>query len=262
MIEPLRKAARASADAVDLYLSWLKICLRRAAPRAHGRLLDVGCGDKAFEALFTPFVESYTGVEHQAVFESTQASQRTAKPDVLYDGKRLPFDAASFDTVLSTSVLEHTPDPAALIAEMARVLKPDGTVILTTPFAFRLHEEPYDYYRFTPYGLAAMLERVGLHIVDTQAFGSVWSVVGHKLNSYLAFRLARLQAIGQLLGKMGHEATQHERPRVWTLPAVLPAMVCIAGAARVLDRVAHDPTEALGYLVVAEHAREAARSSV
>jgi hypothetical protein len=135
---------------------------------------------------------------------------------------------------------------------MARVLKPGGTVILTAPFAFRLHEEPYDYYRFTPHGLASMLDRVGLRVVETRAFGGVFGVVGHKLNSYLAFRVGRLQAVGRMLGKMGHEGNHGERLRVWTLPAVVPAMAGIAAAARVLDRVARDPTEALGYLVVAE----------
>jgi SAM-dependent methyltransferase len=252
MNETLRRAARYGADFVDLYLHWLTASLRMAAPRAHGRLLDVGCGDKRFQSLFAPFIESYVGVEHEAVFSTTDASKRTSKPEVLYDGKLLPFEAGTFDTVISTEVLEHTPEPAALVAEMARVLRPGGTLILTTPFAFRLHEEPHDFYRFTPYGLAAMVQRVGLRVVETRAFGGVWSVVGHKINSYLAFRLARLQGLGQLLGKMGHEPTQNGRARLWTLPAVMPAMAGIAGIARVLDRVARDPTEALGYLVVAE----------
>jgi SAM-dependent methyltransferase len=259
MLSPLRRSARVAADFVDIYVSLLTSTLRYAAPRAHGRLLDVGCGDRRFEPLFLPHVASYTGVEHEDVFSSTEASKRSNKPDVLYDGKRLPFDAGSFDTVLSTDVLEHTPDPAALIAEMARVLRPGGTFLMTAPFAFRLHEEPYDYYRFTPHGLTSMADRAGLRILEMRPFGSVFSVVGHKLNSYLAFQVARLQGIGRLLGKMGHEAAGDERARLWTFPAVLPAMVGIAGAARVLDRLAHDPTEALGFLVVAEREPAAVR---
>ncbi len=247
----LRGAARSAADFVDLYVSWLTASLRDVAPRAHGVMLDVGCGDRRFEPLFTPYVKSYTGVEHEVVFASTDSSKRTNKPDVLYDGQHLPFDAGAFDTVISTEVLEHTPDPAGLVAEMARVLKPGGTVILTTPFAFRLHEEPYDYFRFTPHGLTSLLERAGLRVVEVRAFGGVFAVVGHTLNSYLAFQVGRLQGLGRMLGKMGHEGAKGERVRLWTLPAVLPTMALIAGAARVLDRVAPDPTEALGYLVVA-----------
>jgi SAM-dependent methyltransferase len=219
-------------------------------------MVDVGCGDRRFEPLFAPYVDSYTGVEHEAVFASTDASKRKNAPDVLYDGRHLPFEDASFDTVVSTEVLEHTPDPAGLVAEMARVLRPDGIMILTAPFAFRLHEEPHDYFRYTPHGLSSLLGRVGLRIVETRPFGSVFSVVGHKLNSYLAFQVAHLQGLGRMLGKMGHEPSTHgDGLRVWTLPLVLPAMAGIAGAARVLDRVTRDPTEALGYLVVAERSR-------
>jgi SAM-dependent methyltransferase len=251
----LRQSARRAADFVDLYLYWLTSSLVAAAPRAHGRLLDVGCGDRRFEPLFEPYVDSYTGVEHEAVFRSTDAARRAKGPDVLYDGKTLPFDGGSFDTVISTEVLEHTPDPAALVGEIARVLKPRGTVILTAPFAFRLHEEPYDYFRYTPHGLTWLLERAGMRVVEIRPFGSVFAVVGHKLNSYLAFRVAHLQGLGRLLGKMGHEPSEHgDRLRFWALPAVLPAMVGIAAAAHVLDRVAHDPTESLGYLVIAERA--------
>jgi SAM-dependent methyltransferase len=246
------RVARSGADYVDLHLHWLTTSLRAAAPRARGQLLDVGCGDRRFEPIFAPFVDRYLGVEHQAVFETTEASRRTAKPDLLYDGKRLPFDDRSFDTVISTEVLEHTPEPPALIAEMARVLKPGGSMIVTAPFAFRLHEEPYDFFRFTPHGLASMLERAGLRVVQVTPFGSVWSVVGHKVNSYFAFRVARLQGLGQALGKGGHEPTRDDKARLWTMPLVVPAMLCIASAARIMDRLARDPTEALGFLVVAE----------
>jgi SAM-dependent methyltransferase len=252
MIGPIRGLARAGADFVDIYLYRLTTALRHAAPRAHGKLLDVGCGEKRFEPLFTPFVESYTGVEHEAVFRSTHASTRARKPDVYYDGKTLPFDAGAFDTVLSTEVLEHTPNPGHLVAEMARVLRPGGTLIVTAPFAFRLHEEPYDFHRFTPHGLSLMIGDTGLHVIETHPFGGVWSVVGHKINSYLALRLARLQALGQALGKSGHEPTDSASVRLWTLPVVAPTMASLAGLARVLDRVAPDPTESLGYLVIAE----------
>jgi SAM-dependent methyltransferase len=230
----------------------LTTSLERVAPRARGRLLDVGCGDKRFAPMFAPYVERYVGVEHELVFASTDASKRASKPDAFYDGKTLPFEAATFDTVISTEVLEHTPDPAALVAEMARVVKPGGLVILTTPFALRLHEEPYDFFRFTPHGLTSLADRCGLRVVETHAFGGVWAVVGHKINGYLAFRFARLQGLAQALGKGGHEPTDQAKPRLWALPMVAPAMASISALARVLDRVAPDPTEALGYLLVAE----------
>jgi SAM-dependent methyltransferase len=251
----LRQAIRRGSDWVDLQWSLVVLLLKRVAPLAHGRLLDVGCGQKPYEDIFLPHVTEYLGVEHEATFSDTAASHGERKPDFLYDGKRLPFEDRSFDTVLNVQVLEHTPRPAALVAEMARVLKDDGVLILSAPFQFRLHEEPNDYFRYSPHGLRVLCADVGLEIVEVHNQGSLWSVLGHKLNSYLAFRVARVGSLAQSMGKLPHEQPQAERPRFWTLPLVGPAMLGLAGAARVMDRFLPDPEEALGFLIVARHAK-------
>jgi SAM-dependent methyltransferase len=248
----LRKAARGTTDWIDLRWSAITQHLRRAAPLAHGRLLDVGCGDKPYEAIFKPYVDAYVGVEHEATFAKTSASNRGG-PDVLYDGKRLPFDDATFDTVLSVEVLEHTPEPQLLIAEMARVLRREGTLILSAPFSFRLHEEPHDYFRYTPYGMREMLARAGLEVVEQWAQGALWSVVAHKLNTYLALRVGRFEALGQALGKVGHEATAGAGARYWAIPLIVPMMTTLSAGARVLDRVIPDAVEAHGYTTIARH---------
>jgi SAM-dependent methyltransferase len=250
----LARLFRRGADWVDLQWSVLERSLRAVAPRAHGRLLDVGCGDKAYEPWFRPFVRCYVGVEHASTFAGTAAGTRGG-PDVIYDGPTLPFRDGAFDTVLSVQVLEHTPRPGALMAEMRRVLAPDGTLILTAPFQFRLHEQPHDYFRYSPHGLRRMCEDVGLEVFETVAQGSLWTVIGHKLNSYLALRVARVGQLAQRMGKLPHEAPQGEGVRWWTLPAVGPAVVSIAAAARVLDHWLDDPEESLGYLVVARPRR-------
>ncbi len=244
------QAARGASNWVDLQWSLLDAQLKLIAPRAHGKLLDVGCGEKPYEAIFLPFVTSYIGVEHEATFGHTTASTRS-KPDVLYDGKRLPFDDESFDTVLNVQVLEHTSRPQELLEEMARVLKQDGTLILNAPFCFRLHEEPHDFFRYTPHGLKDMCERAGLEVTDTMAQGSLWSVMGHKLNSYLAFQVADLGAVTQAMGKLGHEGTSKKRPRLWSFPFVLPTMACVSAGARILDHLLPDATEALSFMIVA-----------
>jgi SAM-dependent methyltransferase len=247
----VKALVRAASDWIDLQWSLLVALLAQVAPRAHGRLLDVGCGQKPYEHLFRPYVSEYVGIEHEATFEATNASQNEKKPDFYYDGKRLPFDDGSFDTVLNVQVLEHTPHPGLLVQEMGRVLKPGGTLLLSAPFQFRLHEQPHDYFRYSPHGLRTLCEAAGLELVETLSQGSLWSVLAHKLNSYLAFRVARIGGLAQAMGKLSHEGASVARTRYWTLPFVAPAMVGLSGGARVLDRVLHEPEESLGFLIIA-----------
>ena len=249
-LQPAQRAARAASDWVDLQLTHVVDSLARLAPRARGRLLDVGCGDKPYEHLFRPFVSEYLGVEHEATFGSTAALAR-GKADVLYDGTRLPFADESFDTVLSVQVLEHTPDPQALISDMARVLRRDGLMILSAPFSFRVHEAPHDYFRFSPHGLRVLCERAGLEIEEIHPHGNLWSLLGHKLNTFFALQVAQIGGIAQSMGKLGHEAPTRRGARLWTLPLVVPAMFAVAGGARVLDRALPDPTETLGFTLAA-----------
>jgi SAM-dependent methyltransferase len=246
---------RKTSDWIDLQWSITIRSLTQVAPEARGRLLDVGCGDKPYEHIFRPFVTEYVGIEHEATFAATSAGSRERKPDVLYDGKRLPFEDRSFDTVLNVQVLEHTPHPAALVCEMARVLADDGLLIVTAPFGFRLHEEPHDYFRYSPHGLRQLCEDAGLEVVRVEQQGSLWSVVGHKINSYLALHVAHLEGLAQTMGKLGHENEASVSPRWWTLPVVGPTMAAVALGARLLDSALHDPQEALGFLVVARRAR-------
>src|SRR5262249_1376491 len=232
----LKRAARAASDWVDLQWSLLGRALEVVAPCARGRLLGVGCGDKPYERIFRPHIAEYFGIEHEAAFSATGANLGSSRPDYLYDGDQLPFEKGTFDTVLSVQVLEHTPYPRRLISEMARVLKTDGTLILAAPFSFRLHEEPRDYFRYSPHGLRELCREAGLVIDHIEQVGSLWSLVGHKLNSYLALRVARIGSAAQELGKLGHEAPQQLRARLWTVPLVAPAVLAISIGARIMDR--------------------------
>jgi SAM-dependent methyltransferase len=251
---PVRRTARATADWVDLQYSLIVAQVAKAAPRARGRLLDVGCGDKPYEGIFRPFVSEYIGIEHEGVFPNTNAAAADRQPDLYYDGKRLPFADRSFDTVISIQVLEHTPRPQPLLNEMARVLRADGILILSAPFSGRLHEEPYDYFRYTPHGLRAMCEEAGLEVTEVWDQGNIWSVIAHKLNSFLAFRVAASQGMAVQMGKHKHEGKAPAAAgRPWLLPVVVPAMIAVAGGARVLDRLAPDTTETLSYMIFARH---------
>src|SRR5204863_8236164 len=143
--------------------------------------------------------------------------------------------------------------PRQLVAEMARVLKKDGTLILAAPFSFRLHEEPHDYFRYSPHGLRELFGEARLVIDHIEQVGSLWSLLGHKVNSYLALHVARIGNKAQELGKLGHESTGQPQTRLWTLPFVVPAVVAVAAGARVMDRLFFERQEALGFVIVAKH---------
>jgi len=253
----LKQLARQAANFVDLQWTLVVRALKGVAPLARGRLLDVGCGDKPYLELFEPYVSQYLGVEHEASFRHTASATRTRGPDVFYDGKRLPFTDGEFDTVLSVQTLEHTSAPQALLREMARVLHPNGVLLLTAPFSFRLHEEPHDYFRYSPHGLRALCAEAGLVVERCEAMGNLWSLLGHKINSYLALNLARASGLAQELDKLGHEPKQSARPRFWLMPFVALSMTSVSVTAKVLDRIAPDDTESLGFVIVARHQRSA-----
>jgi len=160
----------------------LRAAVVAVAPRAHGRLLDVGCGSQRYRLLF-PGVESYCGVD----LPSNSADNRAL--DAFADGLHLPFVPAAFDTVLCTEVLEHVPEPLVLMTELARVLRPGGLLLLTTPQTWGLHEVPHDYYRYTEYGLRYLAERAGLIVQAVQPTCGVWTTAGQRIISFLFFGL-------------------------------------------------------------------------
>jgi SAM-dependent methyltransferase len=121
---------------------------------ASGRLLDVGCGASPYRHLVDDRRFEYTGVDIQDA-----AKFGYERPNVVpYDGKHLPFETASFDAILCTEVLEHVEQPAVLVGEMHRVLKPGAVALVTVPWSARYHYVPWDFHRFTPTALEHMFK--------------------------------------------------------------------------------------------------------
>ncbi len=154
--------------------------MRRAAPRLKGRLLDIGCGVKPYRAMLA-------GVTHHIGIERPGTRSRSTVVDCWSDALALPFADASFDSVLCNEVLEHVTDPARLFAEAARVLKPGGTLVLSTPQTWGLHEEPHDYWRFTCLGLAHLARGAGLAVEDITPTCGTFATVGQRLASFLFY---------------------------------------------------------------------------
>ena len=146
----------------------------------HGALLDIGCGTKPYEGYFD--VTAYIGLEIEPD-ESRAASQRSA--DCYYDGKRIPFADARFDAVVCNQVLEHVFEPGEFLAEISRVLKPGGRLLVTIPFVWDEHEQPHDFARYSSFGLAHLIARQGLVIERHDKVNDDIGVIFQLLNAYL-----------------------------------------------------------------------------
>jgi SAM-dependent methyltransferase len=152
--------------------------MRRLSTFARGRVLDVGCGTQPYRSLFE--VPEYVGLDID-----TPLSRARGTADAFYDGQRLPFDVARFDTVLCNQVLEHVFNPEQFVAEMGRVLVPGGRLILSVPFVWDEHEQPWDYARYTSFGLRALLEGGGFRILEQRKLLADCSVLFQLANAYL-----------------------------------------------------------------------------
>ena len=118
-------------------------------PKLYGSVLDLACGVMPYkEFLNSGLIEEYIGID----LEPTEY-HHVVKPDLYWDGKRIPLDDASVNFVIATEFLEHYFDTKHILQEINRVLKPGGTFFFTVPNVWPLHESPFDYHRFTPNAL-------------------------------------------------------------------------------------------------------------
>lgn len=171
-----------------VHLRSIRNALREEATHAQGVVLDVGCGKAPYRGLFG---KDYLGVD---LFPSKAPERAVALSE------QLPMRDNSVDVILSTQHLEHADDPRRTLAEFARTLRSNGTLILTTHGVWPYHPDPDDYWRWTSSGLALELERQGFRIERIHHCGELFSaavpLVGYPLVPLLARRswIARLSA--------------------------------------------------------------------
>ncbi len=122
------------------------------AHASRGRTLDIGAQNGPYAAFFP-----------NRVAVDIRAGRGVR---IIGDAQALGVADAAFDVVLCTEVLEHLPEPQRALDEMFRVLRPGGTLLLTTRFLFPIHDAPHDYFRFTKYGLRHLLRK--FEIVELQ----------------------------------------------------------------------------------------------
>jgi SAM-dependent methyltransferase len=143
-----------------------------------GRTLDVGCGTKPYERFFRS--TEYIGLEIE-----TTINRERKKADVFYDGGAFPFGNGEFDSLVTNQVFEHVFNPPEFLAEVNRVLKPGGTLLLTVPFVWDEHEQPHDFARYSSFGIRHVLEQHGFEIVSLIKSVNDVRVFAQLMNGYL-----------------------------------------------------------------------------
>ena len=151
--------------------------IRRYASVVRGRTLDIGAGSYSrYRHLFN--YTEYVTVDVEGV----------AGVDVVGSAVALSFPDASFDSIISTQVMGDIYELRDAFAECFRVLKPGGAALITEAMFAPLHDEPYDYWRFTPYSLRRLAEDAGFTVEVIESRGGYRGVIAQMHLRYLIER--------------------------------------------------------------------------
>lgn len=122
--------------------------------------LDAGCGDAAWD---------YSGL------------------DIRGDLEHIPLRDSSVECILCMVVLEHTRNPRQVLLEFARILKRGGSLVMVVPFLWEEHQAPYDFFRFTRYGVRSIFESLPFRLEMLEPMGGFFWVCARRSVAFLTF---------------------------------------------------------------------------
>lgn len=190
-------------------------------------LLDVGCGHKPYKKYVNTKI--YIGID----------LNKKVKPDLVASADRLPFLNSSFGGIICCEIIEHVKSPEKVLKELNRVLSENGFIYLTVPMTWPLHYEPYDYFRFTKYGIKYLLEKNGFQCEKIERIGGVFSIIGARLADIIFHLIVRSLSF---LGSRNAE-------RIASL-FIMPISIFYYFIGKTFDKV--DSRDAIGWAVLAK----------
>jgi SAM-dependent methyltransferase len=160
--------------------SAMYINVKKYSKFVSGKTLDVGSGSKPYIGLFNK-VTTYIGMD----IEQSGHKHQREYIDVFYDGETFPFEENTFDSLVFFEVLEHVFNPDTFFKQISKVVKPGGNCLVTIPFIWGEHEQPYDFARYSSFGLKHMFDKHGFEIVEHKKYLTDFRLIFLLINSYL-----------------------------------------------------------------------------
>ncbi len=176
---------------VDRYLS-NSICYMK------GDVIDIGGKKENKRGAFRPPLSQVTSWQYVNLDKSTN-------PDFCCSADRIPVNDASFDTALLCEVLEHLKEPEKVLGEIFRILKSGGALIISTPFLFPVHADPYDFQRWTDAKIRLIVESLGFSDIKVKPMGGIGAVLYDLL--LISFKTIQNRYC-RLLGRIGLRLTR------------------------------------------------------
>lgn len=153
--------------------------LEKHAGLLAGCVYDLGSGSGCYKRWCLDHAESYIAVDWPGSFHAGSV-------DIVADlNQKLPIADAVADSAICFSVLEHLHEPRVMLSETARILRPGGLLLLQVPWQWWVHEQPHDYFRYTPYMLRRLLLDAGFETPHIEPQGGFFVMIALKLNYFL-----------------------------------------------------------------------------
>lgn len=206
------------------------------------RVLDAGAGSCPYRVLFSHC--DYETQDFSNLHNEQLRHGGYGEIDYVCDVAAIPVPENYFDAILCTEVLEHVPDPVKVIYEFARILKPEGKLILTAPLGSGIHQEPYHYYGgYTPFWFDKYLGEAGFGEITIEANGGSLKAFAQESIRFLRMTRPFKHGMPILLGLLWFP--------VWLLLAPMLGFV-VPLASHLMDSLDTEQRFTVGYHVTAK----------